>query len=372
MKYYLIAGEASGDLHGSKLMHGLKRFDPQAEFRYFGGDLMSSEGGTLVRHYRQTAVMGIFRVLWNFRKISRNLQFCREDILRYDPDAVVLIDYAGFNLRIARFASSSGFRVIYYISPKVWVWNRKRVYTIRDHVDKMFVILPFEVDFYRQYDYPVEYAGNPVVDSVDEKASHPVSRDDFIRRNGLGTKPIVALLAGSRQQEIAHCLPEMLAVTAEFTDHQFIIAGAPGISPGYYQRIMKDQGAGIVFNQTYELLMHAEAAIVTSGTATLETALFRVPQVVVYKMGSLTYFVGSRFVKPKYFSLVNLIMDREIVRELLQFGLRREIASELHRLLEDPAYRERMLAGYDQVREKLGEKGAHFRIAQSMVRYLKD
>ena len=324
----------------------------------------------MVRHYKQTAVMGIFRVLWNLRKISGNLRFCREDILDYTPDALILIDYAGFNLRIARFASRAGLRVIYYISPKVWVWNRKRVYTIREHVDKMFVILPFEVDFYKQYDYPVEYVGNPVVDSVDEKAEYPESRKDFIERNQLGSRPIIALLAGSRNQEIALCLPEMLSVINEFSDHQFVIAGAPGISPGYYRKIIQGHDAEIVFDQTYELLMHAEAAVVTSGTATLETALFKVPEVVIYKMGNITYFVGKQFIKPKYFSLVNLIMDREIVKELLQFGLRARIAQELHRILEDEAYRKRMLEGFDQIRERLGKSGAHFRLADSIVRYL--
>ena len=371
MKYYLIAGEASGDLHGSKLMHGLKKSDLQADFRYFGGDLMSSEGGTLVRHYKQTAVMGIFRVLWNLRKIAGNLRLCRDDILDYAPDAVILIDYAGFNLRIAKFASLSGFRVIYYISPKVWVWNRKRVHTIRRYVDRMFVILPFEVDFYRRYDYPVEYIGNPVVDSVAEKTADPESGDDFIRRNQLGSRPIIALLAGSRKQEIMQCLPEMLAVINEFGEYQFVIAGAPGISPGYYRKIIRDHEAEIVFNQTYDLLMHAEAAVVTSGTATLETALFRVPQVVIYKMENLTYFVGKQFIKPKYFSLVNLILDREIVKELLQFGLRGKIAEELHRILEDKAYRNKMLDGFDQIRERLGKSGAHLRLADSIVAYLK-
>ena len=372
MKYYLIAGEASGDLHGSKLIYGLKKSDPEAEFRYFGGDLMSAEGGTLVRHYRKTAVMGILRVIWNIRKISANIRLCKKDILDYAPDALILIDYAGFNLRIAKFASQAGLRVLYYISPKVWVWNTKRIYAIRKYVNKMFVILPFEVDFYKQYDYPVEFLGNPVVDSVMEKAALKEPREDFLNRNQLGSGPIVALLAGSRKQEIMHCLPEMLAITGDFSEYQFIIAGAPGISPEYYNKVIGDHNVAIVYDQTYELLMQSEAAVVTSGTATLETALFGIPEVVVYKLGKLTYYIGKNFVKPKYFSLVNLIMDAEIVREILQTGLKGKIRAELHRILEDKAYRERMLDGFGQMREKLGKSGAHLRLAERIVSYLKD
>ncbi len=372
MKYYLIAGEASGDLHGSKLMQGLKKSDPGAEFRFFGGDMMAGEGGTLVRHYRQTAVMGIFGVLRNLGKITRNLGFCRKDIPAWSPDAVILIDYAGFNLRIAKFARGYGLRVIYYISPKVWAWNRKRIYTIRDNVDKMYVILPFEVDFYKQYDYRVEFMGNPVVDSVDEKAAEQESRDDFARRNRLGPGPVIALLPGSREQEIRRCLPEMLAVTGEFPGYRFVIAGAPGISVAYYRELLKNHEADIVFGQTYQLLMQAEAAVVTSGTATLETALLGVPEVVIYKMGTLTYLIGKQFVKPKFFSLVNLIMDREIVKELLQSGLRRKIAAELHRILEDESCREEMQEGFNQIRQRLGRRGSYLRIAESIVRFLNE
>ena len=370
MKYYLIAGEASGDLHGSKLMHGLKLSDPGAEFRYFGGDLMSREGGTLVRHFRQTAVMGIFRVLWNLRKISRNLQLCRDDIISFAPDAVILIDYAGFNLRIARFANQAGIKVIYYISPKVWVWNKKRVHVIRRYVDKMFVILPFEVDFYKEYDFPVEFLGNPVVDSVAEKASVRESREEFLSRNGLGPKPVIALLAGSRKQEILHCLPHMLAITPQFSDYQFVIAGAPAISREYYREVIGNHEVSIVYDQTYALLIQAEAAVVTSGTATLETALLRVPQVVMYKMGHLTYWVGKHFIKPKYFSLVNLILDEEIVSELLQTGLTSRISTELSRILNDKSHREKMLEAYDRIHEKLGESGAHLRLADGIFKYL--
>ncbi len=370
MKYYLIAGEASGDLHGSKLMQGLKTSDPEAEFRYFGGDLMAAEGGSLVKHYRQTAVMGLFKVIFNLRKISGNLRFCKQDIGEYQPDALILIDYSGFNLRIAKFARPAGFRVIYYISPKVWVWDRKRVYTIRDNVDKMYVILPFEVEFYQQYNYPVEYVGNPILDAVEESKAEAVDRKVFCSRNNLDDSPIIALLAGSRKEEIKHCLPEMLAVINQFPGYRFVIAGAPAISPDYYARFTGNRDVDTLFDQTYDLLMNAEAAVVTSGTATLETALFRVPEVVIYKMGELTYQIGRQFVKPKYFSLVNLILDREVVKELLQYRLRKKIASELHRILEDKTYRMVMLDNYRKLRSRLGEPGAYHRLAESIARYI--
>lgn len=370
MKYYLIAGEASGDLHGSKLMQGLKKSDPEAEFRFFGGDLMLAEGGTIVRHYRQTAVMGLFKVIFNLRKISGNLKFCKQDISAYQPDALILIDYSGFNLRIAKFARPAGLRVIYYISPKVWVWDRKRVFTIKENIDKMYVILPFEVEFYLQYDYPVEYVGNPIVDAVEESRTEAVEQRVFRSRNGLDDSPIIALLAGSRKEEIKHCLPEMLAVIDQFPGYRFVIAGAPAISPEYYARFTGNSDVDIIFDQTYDLLMNAVAAVVTSGTATLETALFGVPEVVVYKMGELTYQLGRHFIKPKYFSLVNLILDREVVKELLQYRLRKKIDDELRRILEDETYRMVMLDNFDKLRNRLGEPGAYYRLAGSIVKYV--
>jgi lipid-A-disaccharide synthase len=370
MKYYLIAGEASGDLHGSKLMRGLKGSDPEPEFRFFGGDLMSAEGGTLVQHYRQTAVMGLFKVISNLGRISGNLRRCKRSIREFAPDALILIDYSGFNLRIARWAKPAGYRVIYYISPKVWVWNAKRVRTIKENVDRMFVILPFEMDFYRKYDYPVEYVGNPVLDAVAERAAIPEPREAFLGRNRLEDRPLVALLAGSRKQEIRHCLPEMLAVTGGFPGYRFVVAGAPGIPPEYYEGYMGNSDVSIVFDQTYELLMQAEAAVVTSGTATLETALFGVPEAVIYKMGRLTYFIGRQFIKPKFFSLVNLILGRESVREILQTNVRDRVSDELHRILEDDAYRERMLEDFRELRSMLGETGAHLRLASRIREYL--
>ena len=370
MKYYLIAGEASGDLHGSNLMKGLKGLDTEAEFRYFGGDLMAAEGGALVRHYRQTAVMGFVKVISNLGRISGNLKLCKQDILDYSPDAIVLIDYSGFNLRIAGWAKPAGFRVIYYISPKVWVWNSKRVKTIKKYVDRMYVILPFEVDFYRKHDYTVEYVGNPVLDSVDESTALPEPREKFLSRNRLEDKPLVALLAGSRRQEIMHCLPEMLAVVKDFPRYRFVIAGAPGISPDIYSNYIGEEDVSIVFDQTYELLMQSEAAVVTSGTATLETALFGVPEAVVYKMGRLTYYIGKLIVKPVFFSLVNLIMDREVVKEILQYRLSEKISAELHRILGDSDYRQKMLDDFKEMRLRLGKPGTHTRLAGRIVEYL--
>ena len=370
MKYCLIAGEASGDLHGSNLMKGLKGLDRGAEFRYFGGDLMAAEGGTLVRHYRQTAVMGFIKVILNLGRISRNLKLCKQDILDYSPDAIVLIDYSGFNLRIARWANPVGFRVIYYISPKVWVWNSKRVNTIKKYVDRMYVILPFEVDFYRKHDYTVEYVGNPVLDSVDESAALPEPREKFLSRNSLEDKPLVALLAGSRMQEIMHCLPEMLAIVKDFPHYRFVIAGAPGISPDIYSNYIGEEDVSIVFDQTYELLMQSEAAVVTSGTATLETALFGVPEAVVYKMGRLTFYIGKLIVKPVFFSLVNLILDREVVKEILQYRLSEQISAELHRILGDSDYRQKMLDDFKEMRLRLGKPGTYTRLAGRIVEYL--
>lgn len=357
-------------------MAGIKGIDPDPEFRYFGGDLMEAEGGSLVRHYRDTAVMGWYRVASNLGKIRRNLGKCREDITQFAPDALILIDYSGFNLRIARWANPAGIRVIYYISPKVWVWNEKRVKTIKEFVNKMYVILPFEVDFYRGHNYEVEYVGNPVLDSVVERTSGKESRKAFLERNGLLKKgdkrPIIALLAGSRREEIRHCLPEMLAVTGEFPDYRFVIAGAPGISPGMYDDYVAGRDVPVVFDQTYELLMQSEAAVVTSGTATLETALIGVPEAVVYKMGSFTYNVGKHFIKPEFFSLVNLIMGREVVQEILQKGVSRKISKELHRILEDREYRGKMLDDFTALRKALGEPGAHVRLAERIVGYLKE
>ncbi len=372
MKYYIIAGEASGDLHGSNLMKGLKQVDASASFRYYGGDRMKAEGGELVKHYRELAYMGVVYVISNLRTLNKNFRFCREDMVKFQPDVVILIDYAGFNLRIARYAKGKGLKVYYYISPKLWAWNKSRVKIIKKYVDKMFVIFPFEVEFYNQYGYPVEYLGNPLVDAVDDTPVNTISFGEFVSQNKLSNKPIIALLAGSRKQEIRLCLPEMLDVINDFSEYQFVIAGAPGIDPKYYDAFIAGKNVGLVFNQTYQLLMHSYAAVVTSGTATLETALFKVPEVVIYKTGYFTYHIGKHFVRIKFFSLVNLIMDYEVVKELLQFNLTEDIKTELKRILNNRDYRSKMLYNFSDLRNKLGGSGASVRIAQHIYDSLKD
>ena len=372
MRYYLIAGEASGDLHASNLMAALRELDAEAEFRFFGGDRMRAVGGTLVKHYREMAFMGFIPVLLHLRTILRNMRACEEDIRRYRPDVVILVDYPGFNLKVARFVHTElGIPVHYYISPKVWAWKRYRVKSFRRYVDRMYCILPFEPDFFRKLDYAVDYVGNPSVDSVEAyREGRAVSRADFLRVEGLSDKPILALLAGSRRQEIKDNLPTMLRVASAFPEYQAVIAGAPAIDPAYYRRYMGDSPARIVYDKTYSLLQHSEVALVTSGTATLETALFRVPQVVCYYVmaGRLASFIFHHFFHIPYISLVNLIAGREVVREL--FGARfseANIREELERLMCDTAYRERMLEGYDAVIRRLGAPGASREAARLIV-----
>lgn len=372
MRYYLIAGEASGDLHASNLMAALRELDAEAEFRFFGGDRMRAVGGTLVKHYREMAFMGFIPVLLHLRTILRNMRACEEDIRRYRPDVVILVDYPGFNLKVARFVHTElGIPVHYYISPKVWAWKRYRVKSFRSYVDRMYCILPFEPDFFRKLDYAVDYVGNPSVDSVEAyREGRAVSRADFLRVEGLSDKPILALLAGSRRQEIKDNLPTMLRVASAFPEYQAVIAGAPAIDPAYYRRYMGDSSARIVYDKTYSLLQHSEVALVTSGTATLETALFRVPQVVCYYVmaGRLASFIFHHFFHIPYISLVNLIAGREVVREL--FGARfseANIRKELERLTCDTAYRERMLEGYDAVIRRLGAPGASREAARLIV-----
>ena len=376
MRYYLIAGEASGDLHASNLMAALRELDAEAEFRFFGGDRMRAVGGTLVKHYREMAFMGFIPVLLHLRTILRNMRACEEDIRRYRPDVVILVDYPGFNLKVARFVHTElGIPVHYYISPKVWAWKRYRVKSFRRYVDRMYCILPFEPDFFRKLDYAVDYVGNPSVDSVEAyREGRAVSRADFLRVEGLSDKPILALLAGSRRQEIKDNLPTMLRVASAFPEYQAVIAGAPAIDPAYYRRYMGDSPARIVYDKTYSLLQHSEVALVTSGTATLETALFRVPQVVCYYVmaGRLASFIFHHFFHIPYISLVNLIAGREVVREL--FGARfseANIREELERLMCDIAYRERMLEGYDAVIRRLGAPGASREAARLIVDVLR-
>ena len=377
MKYYLIAGEASGDLHASNLMKALKTKGTDADFRFFGGDLMCEVGGELVKHYREMAFMGVIPVLLNARTIMHNMQVCREDIRMYNPDVVILVDYPGFNLKIARFVKTQlNILVYYYISPKIWAWKQYRIKSFRKYVDRMFCILPFEVDFFKSLNYPVDYVGNPSVDSVYTFCEDAKGKPDtFAKENALSEKPILAILAGSRKAEIRQNLPTMLSVAADFPEYQVVIAGAPGLTPDDYERVIGSRiNVKIVYEQTYNLLKNASAALVTSGTATLETALFRVPQVVCYYFGGgvLVNFIFRHFFHVRYISLVNLIAGSEVVRELFGANFSREkIHNELKHILEDDAYRNKMLEGYDHVISILGESGASERAAALIVGYLK-
>ena len=344
MNYYLIAGEASGDLHGSNLMKSLKAIDPEANFRFFGGDLMAAVGGSLVKHYREMAFMGFIPVLLNLRTIFKNMKICREDIRNYQPDIVILIDYPGFNLKMAGFIKNQlSIPVYYYISPKIWAWKKYRIKTIRRSIDKMLCILPFEVDFYKKNNYPVTYVGNPTVDAVANREFPDETFESFTTCNKLSGKPVIAILAGSRKQEIKDNLPAMLQAVSDFPDYQPVIAGAPGIDTGFYKTSIGHSDVPIVWDQTYRLLQQSSAALVTSGTATLETALFRVPQTVSYETPAkhLVGFVFRNFFSVKYISLVNLIAGRPVVRELFadSFSVQ-AIKNELERLLTDKNYRE--------------------------------
>jgi lipid-A-disaccharide synthase len=369
MKYYLIAGEASGDLHGSKLIRELKKRDPDADFRCFGGDLMAAAGGTIALHYSQMSFIGIWEVLKNLKTINKTLAFCKNDLLAYRPNALILIDYPGFNLKIAEFAKEQGYKTIYYIAPKVWASRKSRIKRIRKSVDKLFVILPFEEAYFNSRQCKAEYQGNPLSDAISE--FRPCPAEEFRTRNRLENKPIIALLAGSRKMEIGLCLPEMLKATRNFTGYQLVIAGAPAIPADYYDPFVSGYSVKIVFNQTYDLLSNANAAVVVSGTATLETALFRIPQVVIYKLSTPTFIIGRPFVHIRFFSLVNIIMDRQVVKELLQFRLARDINKELNRLLFDEEYRNEMLRSYSELAEKIGKPGVSGRVADSIFTYLK-
>lgn len=372
MKYYLIAGEASGDLHGANLIKALKKNDPEGIFRFFGGDLMQQEGGTLVKHYRDTAFMGVAAVAANLGKILKNMSLCKKDLLSFSPDVLILIDFPGFNLHMAEFAKKKGIPVVYYISPKIWAWKKSRIHQIKQFVDRMFVILPFETSYYRERGYEVEYLGNPVADAVFAWETHKTSWPDFISRNHLEDKQILALLPGSRKQEIALCFPEMIAAAAKFAGYQIVVSAAPGIDPEFYRSIEGCQALPLVSGQTYDLVHHSSAAVVVSGTATLETALIGTPQVVVYKTGNLTYHVGKHFVKVRFFSLPNIIMEEEIVKELLQFDLTEKITRELDLLLNNTDYRNRMLGNYARLKEKIGPPGVSERVAGRIRDFLKE
>lgn len=377
MKYYLIVGEASGDLHASHLMTALQEQDPQAEFRFFGGDLMAAVGGTLVKHYKDLAYMGFIPVLLHLRTIFSNMRWCKSDIVSWQPDVVILVDYPGFNLTIAKFLRAhTQIPVFYYIAPKIWAWKEYRIKNIKRDVNALFSILPFEVEFFeKKHHYPIHYVGNPTVDEIASfQENHAETFASFVSDNGLQEKPIIALLAGSRKQEIKDNLPRMLQAASRFSDYQLVLAGAPSISSDYYQQYTEGADVKIIFDQTYRLLQQAEAALVTSGTATLETALFRVPQVVCYysAMGKMFSFLRKHLIKVPFISLVNLIADREVVKELV-FGSMSvdNMHNELQQILFNPEYRQLMIKGYEEVSDRLGPVGAPRHAASEMVKILK-
>lgn len=370
MKYYIIAGEASGDLHGSNLIKALKKEDPSADIRCWGGDLMEKAGATLVKHYRDLAFMGFVEVLMNLRTILKNIKICKEDIDKFNPDVIIFIDYPGFNMRIAKWAKQKGIPTHYYISPQIWAWKENRIKDIKRDVDKMYVILPFEKDFYEtKHNFSVEFVGHPLIDAIQSRTT--ISREDFIKENNLEDKPIIALLPGSRKQEISKMLEIMLSVSDDFSDYQFVIAGAPSQEYSFYQTFLKKKNVNFVSNKTYDLLSHSHAALVTSGTATLETALFKVPEVVCYKGNRISYEIAKRIITLKYISLVNLIMDKEVVKELIQDELNtKNLKTELQKLL-NPDYRANLLNEYDLLEKKLGGMGASQNTARFIVKDLK-
>ncbi|MBR4390352.1 MAG: lipid-A-disaccharide synthase [Prevotella sp.] len=373
MKYYIIAGEASGDLHASHLMRALLERDPEADFRFFGGDAMQAVGGTMVRHYRELAYMGFIPVLLHLPTILRNMHQCKDDIRQWQPDVVILVDYPGFNLKIAKYVHQQlQIPVHYYISPKIWAWKEHRIKNIKRDVDELFSILPFEVDFYeKKHHYPIHYVGNPTADEVRSfREGYNESPEAFRQRHGLSDKPIIALLAGSRQQEIKDNLSAMIEAAKDFSDYQLVLAGAPSIDDDYYRKFIEGQPVSLVHNDTYALLEHSTAALVTSGTATLETALFNVPQVVCYETNFHWLFKMLRrlLLKVKYISLVNLIADREVVTELVADTFSADnIRQELQRILPGQPAREQMLQEYAEVRQALGNKVAPEQAANIMV-----
>ncbi len=363
----MIAGEASGDLHGSNVIRELFEMDPTLKIRCWGGDLMKKEGGEVVKHIRELAFMGFQEVLMNLRTILRNMKQCKADIEAFQPDALLLIDYPGFNLRIAEWAKAKGIPVYYYVSPQVWAWKQSRVYKIRKVVDQMFVILPFERAFYEKFDYVVDYVGHPLLDAI-QQYEEEQSAGNFISKNGLSTKPIIAVLPGSRRQEIAKKLPVMLKSVDNLLEYQIVIAGAPSMDESYYAEFLPEN-TKIVFGQTYDLLANSVAAIVTSGTATLETALFKIPEVVCYKSSPLSYHIAKRLVKIKYISLVNLIMDREVVKELIQGDCTpAKIRFELNRILPGGESRSKMEKDFTELTQILGGGGASKKVAQSLLK----
>lgn len=361
MKYYIIAGEASGDLHGSNLMKALYRQEPEAEVRFWGGDLMEQAGGTLVKHYRDLAFMGFAEVVTNLGTILKNIRFCKKDIEAFKPDVLLFIDYPGFNMRIAKWAKQKGYDTHYYISPQIWAWKENRIKAIKRDINHMYVILPFEKDFYeKKHHFPVHYVGHPLIDAIEQFKEKDIS--DFHKKHGLDNRPVIALLPGSRKQEITRLLNEMLAIVEKYPEYQFVIAGAPSQPYSFYAPFIRQKNVKFIENETYALLNHAYAALVTSGTATLETALFKVPQVVMYKGNSISYEIAKRIIKLDYISLVNLIMDAPVVTELIQNDCTAErVTKEFDKVINN-FYRAQMLENYSELEKKLGGGGASDRV----------
>jgi len=369
MKYYIIAGEASGDLHASNLMKALYKEDANADIRFWGGDLMQNVGGTLVSHYKERAFMGFFEVIMNLSKVLGFIKFCKKDIAQFKPDVLILIDNSGFNLRVAKWAKTKGFRTNYYISPQVWASRAGRVEDIKRDVDQMFVILPFEKGFYDKYNYKVQFVGHPLIDGIADRKQ--VDEVAFKKEYHLTDKPIIALLPGSRKQEITKMLSVMLSLVDDFSDYQFVIAGAPSQDFSFYQNIIGNREVSFINNKTYDLLSISYAALVASGTATLETALFKVPQVVCYKGGTISYQIAKRIITLKFISLVNLIMDKEVVKELIQNDFNtKNLKAELTNIL-DENYREKLFLEYFDLEKLLGGKGASDKVAKQIVNNLK-
>lgn len=373
MKYYIVAGEASGDVHGANLIKAIKEKDSKAQIRAWGGDLMKAQGADLVKHYRDTAYMGIFEVLVNLNKIFANIKFCKQDITDFNPDAVILIDYPGFNFKIADYTHKQGFKTLYYIAPKIWAWKTGRIKRVIRSIDRVFSILPFEKEFYAKYGYTkLDYVGNPILDNIDIfKSKKQESSEEFFTKNGLEKKETVAILCGSRVQEIKNLLPTILKTVKKYKEFQFVVAGLSSVKRSLYEQILEGHGIKIIYDQTYELLSHSKSGIIASGTASLETALFDVPHVVVYKMagGRLLHRIGQIFIKVKYASLVNLINDKESVKELLQNDFTQaRLEQELDLLFYNQSYRQNIYQEYQKLNSRMGEVGASSRAADLMLK----
>lgn len=369
MKYYIVAGEASGDLHGSNLMKELFLQDATAEIRFWGGDLMQAVGGTLVSHYKERAFMGFFEVIKNLFKVLGFIKFCKKDIANFNPDVIIFIDNSGFNLRVAKWAKHEGYRTNYYISPQVWASRASRVQDIKRDVDQLFVILPFEQDFYKKYNYNVTFVGHPLIDAIADRKQ--VSESEFRKEHRLGAQKIIAILPGSRKQEIKKMLAVMLSLVDDFSEYKFVIAGAPSQDFSFYKAIIGSREVAFINNKTYDLLSVSYAALVASGTATLETALFKVPQVVCYKGGYISYQIAKRIITLQFISLVNLIMNKEVVKELIQDDFNKNnLKTELTKIL-DTTQREKLFLNYFDLEQKLGGKGASKKVAQQIISKLK-